>query len=336
MIAILQVVVPFVLASAVILFSGVRLARYGDVIATRTGLGGTWMGLVVMAAVTSLPELITGASAIVIVDVPEVAAGDAIGSCMFNLLILALLDFRHPGPLSASMHQGHVLAAGFGLVQLGLAALAVAAGPHAPAVGWVALHSLIFLLVYGFATQLIFSYERRRLLDLASEIGGGEARAGEMTLRAAITRYVAVATLLVAAAAYLPASAEQLAALTGMGQGFVGSLFVAAATSLPEIVVSIAAFRMGAIDMAAANLFGSNIFNIAVLGVDDLLYTRGALLAGISPVHLVSLLAALVMTAITVIGLTYRAQRKRFRLSWDSIAIVSVYVIGITLLWRMQ
>jgi len=335
MTAILLVVVPFVLASAVILFSGVRLARYGDVIATRTGLGGTWMGLVVMAAVTSLPELITGASAIVIVDVPEVAAGDAIGSCMFNLLILALLDFRHPGPLSASMHQGHVLAAGFGMVQLGLAALAVAAGPHAPAVGWVALHSLIFLLVYGFATRLIFSYERRRLLELASEIGG-EPDATAMTLRAAIIRYVAAATLLVAAAAYLPASAEQLAELTGLGQSFVGSLFVAAATSLPEIVVSTAAFRMGAVDMAAANLFGSNIFNIAVLGVDDLLYTRGALLAGISPVHLVSLLAALVMTAITVIGLTYRAQRKRFRLSWDSIAIVSVYVIGITLLWRMQ
>jgi cation:H+ antiporter len=335
MTALIEVVLPFVLASAVILLSGVRLARYGDVIATRTGLGGTWMGLIVMAAVTSLPELITGISAIAIVDVPEVAAGDAIGSCMFNLLILALLDFRQPGPLSTSMHQGHVLAAGFGMVQLGLAALAVAAGTEAPAVGWVALHSLVFLLVYAFATRLIFRFERRRLLELVGEVGG-EDRAGDMTLRAAVTRYVAAAALLVAAAAYLPAAAEQLAELTGLGQGFVGSLFVAAATSLPEIVVSVAAFRMGAIDMAAANLFGSNLFNIAVLGIDDLLYTRGVLLAGISRVHLVSLLAALVMTAITVIGLTYRAQRKRFRLSWDAIAIVCVYVIGITLLWRMQ
>ena len=330
----LYVIVPFVLASAVVLLAGIRLARYGDVIAVRTGLGRTWMGLVVMAAVTSLPELVTGASAIAIVDVPDIAAGDAIGSCMFNLLILAMLDFRNPAPLSASIHQGHVLAAGFGMVQLGLAALAMAAGASGPVIGWIGVQSVAFLGVFGFAARLIFKYERGRVSELAEEIAGEAEK--RMSLRGAVVRYVAAAAFLVSAAAYLPAAAEHLAEATGLGQSFVGSLFVAASTSLPEVVVSVAAARLGALDMAAANLFGSNIFNIAVLGVDDLLYTRGSLLAQVSGVHLVSLLVAMVMTAVAIIGLTYRAQKKRFRLSWDSVFIAGLYAVGVWLIWKLQ
>ncbi|HSG01374.1 MAG TPA: hypothetical protein VLA20_09595, partial [Vicinamibacterales bacterium] len=253
----------------------------------------------------------------------------------FNLLILAMLDIRNPAPLSASIHQGHVLAGGFGLIQLGLAALAMAAGSYGPMVGWVGVQSFVFLGLYGFAARLVFKYERGRISELAEEIAGEDLE-DTMSLRGAVIRYSAAAALLVAAAAYLPAAAEGLAEVTGLGRSFVGSLFVAASTSLPEIVVSLAAARLGALDMAAANLFGSNIFNVAVLGVDDLLYTRGSLLVDIEPVHLVTLVSAMMMTAVAVIGLTYRAQKKRFRLSWDTFFIVGIYAAGTWLLWQMQ
>ncbi|HET9466938.1 MAG TPA: hypothetical protein VFO48_00945, partial [Vicinamibacterales bacterium] len=126
--------------------------------------------------------------------------------------------------------------------------------------------------------------------------------------------------------------AERVAGVTGLGQSFVGSLFVATSTSMPEVVVSIAAARIGALDMAVGNLFGSNLFNIAVLGFDDVLYTNGSVLSHIEAVHLVSLTAAMVMTAIAIIGLTYRARQKRFRLSWDTFGIVTVYAMGVLLL----
>jgi cation:H+ antiporter len=253
---------------------------------------------------------------------------------MFNLLILAFIDFRNPAPLTASIHQGHVLAAGFGMVQLGLAALAIVAGAGAPAIGWIGVQSVCFLAIYAFAMRLIFVYERGRISALAREITG--VAETEMSLGSAIVWYAVAAAALVAAAAYLPAVAKQMAAATGLGESLVGSLFVATSTSLPEVVVSIAAARLGALDMAAANLFGSNIFNVAVLGVDDLLYRRGVLLAEISRVHVVSLIAALIMSAIAVIGLTYRAQKKRFRLSWDGVFIVGAYATGVWLLWTLQ
>ena len=314
-----------------ILLSGVRLSRYGDIIAEKTGLGGTWTGLILMAAVTSLPELITGLSSVAIFDVPDIAAGDAIGSCMFNLAILAFLDFYHPSPLSARVHQGHVLSAAFGIFQLGLAALAVLANDRAPALGWIGIHSFVFLALYVFAMRTIFVFERARMAELAETLTG-EIRYKDVTLARALLLYSANAVVLVAAAAYLPGAAKQFSHLTGLDESFVGSLLVAAATSLPEVVVSIAAVRMGALDMAVANLFGSNLFNIAVVGIDDLFYLPGSMLSFISRVHLVSLSAAMTMTAIAIIGLTYRARRKRHRVSWDSFAILAIYAVGVVLL----
>lgn len=314
-----------------ILASGVRLSRYGDIIAEKTGLGGTWTGLVLMAAVTSLPELITGASAMVVFDLPDIAAGDAIGSCMFNLVILAFLDARDPHPLSARVHQGHVLSAAFGILLLALAALAILAGDRAPVVGWIGVHSLLFLVIYAFAVRTIFVSERQRMTQLAEELTG-DFRYRDFTLARAVALYAANAAVLVAAAASLPGVAERFSEVTRLDQSFVGSLLVAASTSLPEIVVSVAAARLGAYDMAVANLFGSNLFNIAVLGIDDLLYGRGSMLSFVSPVHLGTLGATVAMTAIAIVGLTFRAQRKRYRLSWESLGILACYAIGVILL----
>jgi cation:H+ antiporter len=107
---------------------------------------------------------------------------------------------------------------------------------------------------------------------------------------------------------------------------------MATVTSLPEVVVSTAAVRIGAIDMAAANLFGSNLFNVAVLAINDLLYVRGPLLADVSRVHLVTLASAITMTGIAIVGLTFRAKRKQLRMSWDSLAMAVVYVTAVILL----
>jgi cation:H+ antiporter len=227
-----------------------------------------------------------------------------------------------------------VLSAGFGIVLLGLAALGLLAGPRAPVIGWVGVQSLLILAVYVFAMRTIFVFERTRMSQLAEELTG-DIRYSAITLRRAISLYAAVALVLVAAAAYLPGIGEALAEHTGLGQSFVGSLFIAGSTSMPEIVVSAAAVRMGAFDMAAANLFGSNLFNMAVLGVDDLLYTQGSVLAAVAPVHIVTIVAAMMMTGVAIIGVTFRAQRKRYRLSWDALGIVALYLIAVVLLRQL-
>ena len=323
----------FIACTALILFSGSRLSVYGDIIAEKTGMGRTWIGVVLMASVTSLPELITGISSVRIFDLPNIAAGDVLGSCMFNMLIIAMLDFMGGStPLSARAHQGQVLGAGFGILLLGLVGISLFASPSLPRIGWIGSSSLVFIGVYLLAIRTVFLYEKRRIGQFVREVAE-EAKYERISKARAYTIYGLNAVVIIAAATYLPHLGERIAELTGLGRTFVGSIFIAVSTSLPEVVVTIGALRIGAIDIALGNLFGSNLFNIGILAVDDVLYTKGPLLSNVSPNHIVSALAAITMTAIAIIGLTYQTTTKRHFFAWDSIAIVLVYVAATFILY---
>ena len=329
----------FIACTAVILFTGTLLSKYGDILAEKSGLGRTLIGVILMASVTSLPELITGISSIIIFDLPNIAAGDVIGSCMFNLVILALLDLvdlGNPLPLPARAHQGHVLSAGFGILLLGLVVMGVVAGERLPRIAWIGVYSVVFIAVYMVAMRMIFLHEKNRISRFIEEMAE-ELQYQHMSGARALAMYVLNAVVLIGAATYLPHLGEQIAELTGLGQTFVGNILIALSTSLPEVAVSVAAVRIGAIDMAVGNLFGSNLFNIAVLALDDILYVKGPLLLWISSTHTVAAVSAICMTAIAIIGLTYRTTNKKpLFFSWDSLGILGIYSVAIVLLYRAR
>jgi cation:H+ antiporter len=326
----------FIACTAVILLAGTQLSKYGDVIAEKSGLGRTFIGVVLMASVTSLPELITGASSVTLFDLPNIAAGDVLGSCMFNILIIALLDFRigHE-PISTRAHQGQVLTAACGIMLLGLVSIALLAGANIPSIGWVSLASVGFLLVYLVSMRLVFLYEKKRISEFIED-RIEESQYGDISKRRAYSMYAVNAAVVIAAATWLPHLGEQIAEMTGLGKTFVGSIFIALATSLPELVVSFASLRIGAVDMVLGNLFGSNIFNIGILAIDDILYTKGPLLLSVSGSHLVSASAAIAMTGIAIIGLTYRTGRKMLVFAWDSTAILVLYALATWILYALR
>jgi cation:H+ antiporter len=321
-----------VACAAVILVAGYKLSYYGDIIAEKIGLGRTWIGVVLLASTTSLPELITGVSSIVLAGVPDIAAGDALGSCVFNILIIALLDLMGGVvPLSARAHQGQVLSAALGIFMLGLVAISLAIGAGMPSAGWIGMNSIVLLLLYLAAMKMVFTYEKKRVVEFVEAVD--DARHAGISTRQACGMYALSAFFIIGAATYLPYVGEAIAETTGLGPTFIGSFLIAASTSLPEIVVSTSALKMGAVDMAFGNLFGSNLFNIAVFAIDDLFYTNGVLTAQVSAGHQITTATAMTMTAVAVVGLTYRATRKRLFLAWDSWAITAVYLFGLAALY---
>ena len=72
--------------------AGVRLTRLADAIGQKTGMSGSWVGLLLLATVTSLPELATGISAVTAAHAPDIAVGDVLGSTVFNLALLVMVD----------------------------------------------------------------------------------------------------------------------------------------------------------------------------------------------------------------------------------------------------
>ena len=327
----------FLLCTAVIVYAGSKLSRYGDVIAEKTGLGRAWIGLILMAGVTSLPELITGVSSVAFANAPDIALGDVMGSCVFNLSLIALLDMLHgPGPIFCRAEHSHNLSAGFGIILLGISALAIMAGPILPAVGSVGVITPVIIGIYAVGMRSVFLFQKRQIREHAGEISAQLQYEG-ITTREAALRYAANAAIIIIAATWLPFIGDRLAAATGLGRSFVGSVLVAMTTSLPELVVSIAALRIGAADMAIANLFGSNMFNILILAVDDLVFRHGPLLSAVSTNHVVTASIAIIMTGIAVVSLTLRIQKKTvLRLGWDAMALLFAYIANISLLYLLR
>src|SRR4030067_2317495 len=129
--------IEFLICSSLIVYSGTKLSKYGDIIAEKTGLGGTWIGVVLLASVTSFPELVTGISSVTYAGVPDIAIGNVIGACVFNMLVLAILDaIYRPMPVLAKAHQGNILSAGFGIFLLSTVATSLVLGHRILPLGW--------------------------------------------------------------------------------------------------------------------------------------------------------------------------------------------------------
>lgn len=325
----------FAACFAVIAIAGSSLVRAADGIAEALGWTRSWVGLILLATVTSMPELVTGITSVTVANTPDIAVGDVLGSAVFNLALLFLLDaLCRREPLYALTSPKHVLSGAIGIILLGIVtfALVVPESLRPPQVLHVSSSSVVIVLVYVAAARLVFSIEHRDRATGASDATGEAARA--QALGPALRGMVVAATLVVAAGCALPFAGTAVAETMGWSESFVGTLFIALATSVPETVVTIAAVRSGSVDMAVGGLLGSNLFNMLILAVDDLLYAGGPLLAAVQPVHALSAISATVMCATVIAGLVYRPRgRVLGTVSWVSILLFAWYVINVVLVF---
>lgn len=319
--------IKFIFCVLIIFFSGRTIARYGDIIAHKTGLGGMWIGVVLLALVTSLPELFTGISAITLVGAPDLTIGDLFGANAFNLLNLAMLDIAyHNGVLLRVASPSHRLTGWFSLVLVLVAAVSIfISSPFSTmAIGrsWIGWYTPLIILLYLVFMRVLFRSEQRQPSPQTAEPVYRETSLNKIYLYFAIA-----AAFIIGAGIWLALIGKEIAGATGLGESFVGSIFLAFTTSLPEITVSFAAMRIGAVDMAVANMIGSNLFNMTIIPIDDLLYTQGPVLASVSESHLITAFMVILMTGLFIAGLRFKPKRF-FRLSWWNCALIAFFFLG--------
>jgi cation:H+ antiporter len=323
--------IQFTACAVLIARAGYLLSHSADALAGAYGWGRGWVGLALLATVTSLPELASGISAVAFVDAPNLAVGNALGACVVNLLFLVVVDAlqRHQ-PMYREASATHLLSAAFGVVMLGFVALSLLIGTRAPALLHVGIYSPMLLALYLLALKGVHAHERQ-----AMAVGTGTRSplpAGQT--RNEWRRFGLAAGVVLAAGSWLPKVADGLATTLGLSRSFVGTVLMAVVTTLPEMAVTLGALRLGALDMAIGNLLGSNLFNVLILAVDDVFYVRGPLLADAASVHAGTAVAALVMTGLVIIGLVMRPQGRTLRMmSWVSVGIAATYVVNAALVY---
>jgi cation:H+ antiporter len=330
--------IELIVCALLVFWVGSLLSKYGDVIAEKTGWGRAWIGAILIAGVTSLPELASGVTAVAWLNAPNLAAGAVLGSCLFNLALVAMIDLAYqPGRVLAKAQEVHILSGGLGVLMLGIVAMGVLIGPLLNGFGilGVSVLSILILILYGVGGKMIAGLEKERTGEVL-EKEAVEGNYDRISIRKAFLVFILSSVAVIALGIWLASIGDRLAATTGLSRSFVGNLFLALTTSLPEIAASLAAIRLGAIDLAIGNVLGSNLFNIILFFVYDLVDGGANFWASLTNANAFAAVMAIMMTGVVIISLMYRASPKTpYRISWDGLAIAGMYIGSMALLYLL-
>ncbi len=328
----------FIICGICILYTGYKLSYYGDIISEKTGLSRGLMGFAFLALATTLPEMVTSVSSITIVQSPNLAAGNIFGSIVINLMFISLLDLlQGKGALLPTVKTHHILYGGLGLIAMGLATFSILL--RAQFDGTLGLFnfgfdSLILLIIYILGLRLIFGYEvKNKSKEKAS--AKSSPSYPNISLSLALVLFSLCFISIIFLGIWLAKIGEEIVVTMGWSEALVGTIFLALATSLPELVVSISSLKFAA-DMAMGNILGANFLDIMIIPLCDLFFREGEFLSCLAPEHTLTLLLGMILTSIVIVGLIYRSRKSFLKLGWDVIAMIATFVVGSYFLIRLM
>ena len=328
-------ILQFLAAGAAIVVAGSVLTRCGDAIAELTGFGRLLVGAILVAGATSLPEVLVDVNAVRL-GLPDLAVGDLLGSSLMNLLILAALDSmgRSRGRMLSRMSAAHALSATMAILLTAMVAAAILV-PFKREILGVGTGVWAIAIVYVLGVRMTF-FDQRYAAEVVGEKPPVPEVAGrKLSLKAAIAGFAAAAAVIFFAAPYLARAAGSIAELSGAGSTFIGTTLVAFSTSLPELVATFAAVRIGAHDLAVGNIFGSNAFNMVILLPVDIAHP-GVLLAEASQAHAITAIAVIIVTAVAVLGILYRVENRIWFIEPDALLVVLLALGALGLLYALR
>ncbi len=320
-----QWIVVFVVAATPLALAGVELARSADRLAALTHIDRLFIGMSLVAGVTSLPEIVT-VTAAAAGGAEQLALGGLFGSSMANMAILALLDLIHRGRFwpQIELRNARTAAIAIGLTALTLTGMVAVS---VPTVGRVGLGTIAIAAAYVVAAAWVHR----------SPMPGGPAPpsidgSSGAGLRGTLVRLGVAAVVILISGPVVAAAADGVVQTSGLGATFIGVVLLAAATSLPELIVSLTAVRLGAFDVAVGNLFGSNALNmVVVLPVD--IATVEPVLESTAPSVAVAAVAAVGLMAMALAAIVTEEPTSARRLEPDALAVLIAYGAALALVW---
>ncbi len=348
-------IISFLFFAGLIVWSGTRLSDYGGALGERTKIGSGLAGLIFLAAITSLPELVVSTTSVLtesagITDTidetlkfkflrsgADLAIGNMLGSNAFNLLIIVILDaIYRKGSLVADLRYNHTQTTFGGLIMLAVFGVALIFAKLSGAV--------IPILSCGVLTILLpVCYLILILREQKSDAPSEEEEANPELVKMPAVKFYGVITffsiVIVGSGICLSALGGRMALPTdqggfGLEASFIGSIFLAISTSLPELVVGISAVKLGFIDMALTNVLGSNMFNLLIVFVSDIAMRQGSILKYASEKHISTSILILVLTGLVLLSLKLKSKKTFCRISIISWVMVFVYVIANYILFK--
>lgn len=308
-----------ILAITVIVFS-IKAADYVDLIDKKTNISGAFIGGVMLAAVTSLPELFTSISAALILNNPELVLGNILGSNIFNLATLSMVVILFiKGFVQSQVSRSHTKTILFIII----------------------INLILFLPVYFLKDLHIFNISVVSILILilyftslkfmaTNDINADEEDEGEckLNLKQIFVRFILVSIGLVIASIAITYVTDIISIKLNLAASLSGALFLGIATSLPEVTSCIALAKKAKFNLALGNIIGSNIFNLFIISIVDLLYVSSSLYFTNHSQTKRLLLFGFMATALIAILLIIKNSDKKSKIVYLalSLAIIAIYI----------
>lgn len=336
----------FAAAGVVVWISGSRLAGYADAIARLTGIGHAAIGLVLLALITSLPEVGVSVSAAASGNA-ALAVNNLIGSIAMQVALLAVIDFviGRRALTSVIPEPAIMLQAALNVALLSVAAAASLVGDvqllGAGAWSWACM------VAYAGSVWLLSQSEGRRPWLAArnkrvDKNAYARQRAGEQqpgtsgSLPSVIARVAVAATAILLAGFVLSQTGDAIAKQTGLGSSFVGFVLIAVATSLPEVSTALSAARLGHFTMAISDILGTNLLNVGLFFLVDVVAPGDPVFNRVGPFFTFGAVLGIMLTALFAGGMAERRDRTFLRMGIDSISVLIVYLGGLVLLYNLR
>jgi cation:H+ antiporter len=330
--------IEFFVSSAVIVFGGIRLTVYADRLSDKLQLGKVWIGIVLLGVVTSLPEAVTSLAAIISLHANDLAVGNLLGSNVFNPMFIVVMDMLYrQGSLTNAVepNASHQLSGRFAILLTFFVVLDILFNGAFPTA------HLGSFSVGGVLIAVFYLIGMRRL----AKLGVGQtviptsavpSSPKDASLARIWIQLMISAVMVVVGAIWLTESADAIALNTGLGRTFVGSIFLALVTSLPEMVVTLSALKLGALDLAIGNIFGSNMTNMFIVCICGLVHRGGPLLAAVKPTHMFTAALSILLTHVVLQGISMKNKRTIFGIGWDSALMMLLFIAGTAFLYHMR
>ncbi|MBU8906922.1 sodium:calcium antiporter [Desertibacillus haloalkaliphilus] len=322
----------FALAAAITVFAAIKLSTYADVISEKTALGGMLIGTILLAGATSLPEVTTSITAVVIGS-PDLAVGNVLGSNMFNLLIIASFDlyFRKQQIFTHAAKENYYTA-GIGLILALTTVMALLVRTEYTFLG-IGLDTFTLLFIYTSGMLILTLMSKRNPSLPANEPGHDYHHTAAISLKRATYGFIIASIIILGSGTLLTFTGDEIAIITGLGATFVGSFLIALSTSLPEAVAVLVACQLRNYNLAIGSILGSNLFNFLILAGTDAIYQQGSLLSISSDLHIITASAVTILSIIMVYSLLRKKARSPLAYAFPSTILIIVYFISTYLIY---
>ena len=302
----------FLILAFLTVFTSIRLSYYGDVLAKESKLGAAFVGGLLIASITSLPEFVTSISAVVLNN-PTLSFGDVVGSNMFNIFVLAVYNiYFFKSDIFKNTSKKYlieciILITDYIFIVLGCLNILIN------------IVSIVLFIAYLVYMYFVFKSDEEDNVPVKKT-------------NHIILKFILTAIIMVMLSILLTYQADKLSHMyPKFSSSSIGAMLLGITTSLPEVVTTFALLKLNNFNMAISNMLGSNIFNFLVLSISDLFIKNNYIYSYSDKYSMYYVFGGILLTILFLISIISKTT-KRFIYALISVLMISIYL----LVWYLQ